>query len=756
MVLLDGEFIVLQPFLAATSIPSYTEGNLWLDSSEYADRMSNLPPSNGCLLVAGQLHLNIVLTNYRLLLFRAISPFEFTPFASIPHFMVTSVSKIGGKKSRDAYGVLINLITPLQLAIFLARQNKQRSTFIDILLKYASPRLTLTHQFPCFSLFTSPKAEKGWFIYNPFAEYCRQGVGMPPLSLEKFMSPLDVLVVKRPLGTLGIKASEVKDGMHRIVTGNPKLMVCIQEYEELRKEREAANLYPHERGIPFWSLTDTNFDYSVCNTYPFLLAVPTLYSGGSNTEALRLVAGNRSHRRLPVLAWKDRDDRYGVIMRSSQPYNPTKKSNSKYVADRAYLQHVWQHYGALHKKEKLLVIDARTRANMQMNQFVGRGTEGYPFVHVEFLDIPGCQYIQQRHIADCALFASTQDNFQYHRLARIGGVTDMIGIDPRNYILKDTEWMKIDEIQATKNQQDLLVSSRSTTEIISRDRIREDGVDHESSECDISGVEQLSPNMDFNTVAVPQYVGNENIDHSYQPGSSIVMVKTKWTGARQLEEVHRLVIAGAVSICENVIRGTVVLVHCSDGWDRTAQLVALAMLMLDPYYRTMNGFFVLIEKEWCSFGHRFSSRCGILQVSNQDQESLEDADRGDISSSLCSPVFLQFLELVYYLLNAYPSEFEFTEEVLKYLAYHTYSARFGTFIGDCELDRLLCQLPIRTASVWDHLLAYRDKYTNKDYMPESILKKNGWAYLKLNCNRQFPAWPGYWEQHIPKPENTQV
>ncbi|ESU35059.1 Phosphatidylinositol-3-phosphatase [Giardia duodenalis] len=750
MVLLDGEFIVFQPFLAATSIPSYTEGNLWLDPSEYATATTNLPPSNGHLLVAGQLYLNIVLTNYRMLLFRAISPTEFTPFASIPHFMVVSISKIGGKKSRDAYGVLISLITPLQFAVFLPRHNKQRTIFIGTLLKYASPRLTLTHLFPCFSLFTSPKAEKGWFIYDPFAEYCRQGVGTPRLDLEKFMKPFDLSVVKRPLGTLGIKASDVKDGMYRIVTGNPKLMVCIHEYEEMRKEKERAP--PCNPGhVPFWSLTDANFDYSVCNTYPFLLAVPSRYSGEKNLDALQLVAGNRSHRRLPVLAWKDKDDRYGVILRSSQPYNPTKKSDSKFVADRAYLQHIWQHYGALHKKEKLLVIDARTRANMQMNQFVGRGTEGYPFVHVEFLDIPGCQYIQQRHIADCALFASTQDNFQYHRLGRVGGITEVLGVDPRNYILQDTEWMKVDEVQTTRSQQDFVADNQPPAELVSRDRIREDGVDHESSECDISGVEQLSPSIDFNTIAVPQYVGNENVDHSCQAGSSVVMIRTKWTSTRQLEEVHRLVIAGAVSICENIIRGTVVLVHCSDGWDRTAQLVALAMLMLDPYYRSMNGFFVLIEKEWCSFGHRFSSRCGILQVSNQDQESLEDADRGDLSSSLCSPVFLQFLELVYYLLSAYPSEFEFTEEVLKYLAYHTYSARFGTFIGDCELDRLLCQLPIRTASIWDHLLACKDHYTNKGYSPESILKKNGWVYLKLNCNRQLPAWPGYWEQHIPKP-----
>lgn len=33
--------------------------------------------------------------------------------------------------------------------------------------------------------------------------------------------------------------------------------------------------------------------------------------------------------------------------------------------------------------------------------------------------------------------------------------------------------------------------------------------------------------------------------------------------------------------------GRPVMVHCSDGWDRTPQIVALAEILLDPFYRSL-------------------------------------------------------------------------------------------------------------------------------------------------------------------------
>lgn len=57
--------------------------------------------------------------------------------------------------------------------------------------------------------------------------------------------------------------------------------------------------------------------------------------------------------------------------------------------------------------------------------------------------------------------------------------------------------------------------------------------------------------------------------------------------------------------------GSHVLVHCSDGWDRTAQISALAQIMLDPHSRNLNGFISLVQKEFLSFGHKFRDRNGL-------------------------------------------------------------------------------------------------------------------------------------------------
>lgn len=90
------------------------------------------------------------------------------------------------------------------------------------------------------------------------------------------------------------------------------------------------------------------------------------------------------------------------------------------------------------------------------------------------------------------------------------------------------------------------------------------------------------------------------------------------------------------------------LVHCSDGWDRTTQIVSLCMLIGDQFYRTFDGFKVLIQRQWIEYGHKFADRLGILN--------------GDIYE--ISPVFLQFLDCVYQLWEKNPDCFQFNRRYL--------------------------------------------------------------------------------------------
>ena len=55
-----------------------------------------------------------------------------------------------------------------------------------------------------------------------------------------------------------------------------------------------------------------------------------------------------------------------------------------------------------------------------------------------------------------------------------------------------------------------------------------------------------------------------------------------------------LILAGAKSMAGSMLKGTNVMVHCSDGWDRTTQLACLTQIILDPYFRTIEGFGCLV------------------------------------------------------------------------------------------------------------------------------------------------------------------
>ncbi|XP_055914062.1 myotubularin-related protein 3 isoform X3 [Eupeodes corollae] len=149
-------------------------------------------------------------------------------------------------------------------------------------------------------------------------------------------------------------------------------------------------------------------------------------------------------------------------------------------------------------------------------------------------------------------------------------------------------------------------------------------------------------------------------------------------------------LAASVTICHAIEKkGRPVLVHCSDGWDRTPQLVATAQLCLDPFYRTVEGFRILVEREWLSFGHKFADRCGHGPGSDELNERC--------------PVFLQWLDLVHQIHKQFPCCFEFSMGYLIKLAQHSLSCLFGTFFCNTLKERIENSVFERTFSVWPFL-----------------------------------------------------
>ncbi|XP_031484297.1 phosphatidylinositol-3-phosphatase myotubularin-1-like isoform X2 [Nymphaea colorata] len=196
-----------------------------------------------------------------------------------------------------------------------------------------------------------------------------------------------------------------------------------------------------------------------------------------------------------------------------------------------------------------------------------------------------------------------------------------------------------------------------------------------------------------------------------------------------LIHVHS-VLAGSAWIAARVaLESASVLVHCSDGWDRTSQLVSLASLLLDPYYRTFDGFQALVEKDWLAFGHPFSDRMGMptaLGTSGMNELSRQSSG-GNISSSPgrgpsgsqltssvagssqaqissnYSPIFLQWIDCISQLLRMYPCAFEFSLVFLVDFLDCMLSCRFGNFLCNSEKERQQSGVVDASGCMWVYL-----------------------------------------------------
>ncbi|KAJ9089336.1 phosphatidylinositol-3-phosphatase ymr1 [Entomophthora muscae] len=255
-------------------------------------------------------------------------------------------------------------------------------------------------------------------------------------------------------------------------------------------------------------------------------------------------------------------------------------------------------------------------------------------------------------------------------------------------------------------------------------------------------------NMEFYPNCTREFMGIENIhvvrdslnklvEAICSPGAQTVISKIQLSRSNWLKHI-RSILDGVQKIVHHVHDlNSHVLVHCSDGWDRTAQLTAGSEICLDPYYRTIRGFATLIEKEFVSFGFKFRSRCGHLcksksfvdnslvalnhtsspsLLSNMQNRFLQYSSARPSQDKETCPIFHQFLDCTFQLWIQNPTAFEFNEKLLLFLYEQVYACQYGTFLFDCEMEmRTHPGLTTKTYSIWSHVFSNIESFLNPIY-----------------------------------------
>ncbi|KAK5876175.1 hypothetical protein CesoFtcFv8_027171 [Champsocephalus esox] len=247
--------------------------------------------------------------------------------------------------------------------------------------------------------------------------------------------------------------------------------------------------------------------------------------------------------------------------------------------------------------------------------------------------------------------------------------------------------------------------------------------------------ESFYPNVELNFLEIPNiHVMRESL-RKMKDVVYPTIDEAHWHSA--IDQTHwleyiRLLLSGAAKVADKLESGkSSVVVHCSDGWDRTAQLTSLAMLMLDSHYRTLRGFQVLVEKEWISFGHKFAARVG------HGDENHANSER--------SPLFVQFIDCVWQMTRQFPAAFEFNELFLITVLDHLYSCLFGTFLYNSEQERAAKEVQTQTVSLWSYINSQVEDFTNPFYVDYEHH-----VLYPLVSSRHLELWTAYYARWNPR------